>query len=317
MKNIARRISVIVFLVALATQMIYAQQGIQVFLNDSLKITIDQSRGQLQWELSYDSIVWVPLAGQHSPTLEIAVDSMPVYFRLEITEGECDPWYSEVLEVTQATPFVCGDSISHGYLYAVTPDATPVFASRTYSTVQAAWTGTGGTKCWLKMNLGSTREANSATDTGLDAAGWFFQFNRSQGYVNDGLNRIPNTPWINPINETSDWVIGYDPCNKLLGGTWRIPTQTEWNAFLIAPIAQGGVASGYLSDAYASTLKLHAGGNLSGGDGSLQNVGTYAYLWSSGQNSSNTAGSFRFGTIGSFPVNATKNFAYTLRCIQD
>ncbi len=293
------------------------QQNIQVALNDTIQININSYRGTLQWQVSYDSLSWNPVTGQVSAALKVIADSFPVWYRLAITEDECEPWYSEQLKVTQIIPFVCGNLVSHGYVIGVTPDNSLQFANRTYSTVQAGWTGAGGNKCWLKMNLGATTEASTATDPSTASAGWFFQFNRQQAYFNDGVNRIPNTPWINPINENSDWVSLGDPCKLLLGGNWRIPTQAEWNAFLTAPIAQGGVGSGYLTDAYASTLKIHAGGNLGGGDGLLQNAGNYAYFWSSGQNSNNTAGSFRYSSAGSFPVNSTKNFGYALRCILD
>lgn len=316
MKNSTIIIIVSLF-VTMASHSLLGQKHIQVFPDDTLKISIDQSRGLLQWEISYDSINWSPIVGQQAAMLETVADSLPAWFRLEIIEGECLPWYSEVLTVTEAEPFICGNNISHGYVSGVTPDNTAQFASRSYSTVQGTWPGQGGDKCWLKMNLGATKEASNATDTDLDAAGWFFQFNRKQAFVNDGVNRIPNTPWINPINENFDWVSANDPCTQLLGGDWRLPTQVEWNAFLTASTAQGGVGSGYLSDAYASTLKIHAGGNLSGGDGSLQNVGNYGYFWSAIQNSNNTAGSFRFSSSGSFPVNATKNFGFAVRCIND
>jgi hypothetical protein len=294
-----------------------AQQHLSVPLNDTLHITIDQARGQLQWEVSYDSIIWQPIPGQTGMQLTTIADSLPAWYRLEIIEDECDPWFSEVLYVTRVIPFVCGAPVSHGYVFGITPDTSQAFAARTYSTVQAAWTGAGGNKCWLKMNLGAVTEPATATDISLDARGWFFQFNRKQAYWNNGTTRIPNTLWINPINENSNWDLFNDPCRILLGSDWRVPTAAEWSAYLNASQAQGGLNNGVLNDAYASTLKLHAAGNLSGSDGSMQNAGTFAYLWSSNENSNNTAGSFRSGAAGSFPVNSSKVIAYSLRCICD
>jgi hypothetical protein len=296
-----------------------AQQNLSVMSADSLLITADSARGQLQWQISYDSITWSPIVGQQTLMLQTVADSFPAFIRLEILEGDCDPWYSEVLTLTESSPLQCGDSISHGFVAGFQPSAGVVFAFRTYSTVLANWSGPGGDKCWTKMNIGATAEATSATDASDAAAGWFFQFNRSQGYVNDGTTRTPNTPWINPINENLNWQSSNDPCTQLLGADWRIPTQAEWNAYLNAPTAQGGVGgqTGLLSDAFASTLKIHAGGNLSGGAGDVQNRGNWGVFWSAEQNSNNTAGAFRFSGIGSFPVNATKNFGYPLRCICD
>jgi hypothetical protein len=294
-----------------------AQQHLTVPLYDTLHVNIDQARGALQWEVSYDSLTWHPIAGQHGMQLTTVADSLPAWYRLAIHEGECDVWYSDILYVTAATPFVCGAPVSHGYVFGITPDTSQAFASRTYSTVQANWSGAGGNKCWLKMNLGAIVEPVSATDPSLDARGWFFQFNRRQAYWNDGTTRIPNTPWINPINENSNWDLFNDPCRQLLGSDWRVPTAAEWNAYLNASQAQGGLGNGVITDAYTSTLKLHAAGNLSGSDGSTQNIGNFAYLWSSNENSNNTAGSFRSGATGSFPVNSSKVIAYSLRCIND
>ncbi|MCC5918467.1 MAG: hypothetical protein JJU02_14190 [Cryomorphaceae bacterium] len=298
---------------------ILAQQNIQAFYADSLQIEVDSARGQFQWQISYDSINWSPIAGQQTVVLSTIADSFPAFFRLEITEGSCDPWYSEVLQVNEATALVCGDSVSHGFVAGITPDGSIAFAFRTYTTVQANWPGLGGNKCWTKMNIGALVEADSATDPNPDAAGWYFQFNRSQGYALTATGRIPNTTWINPINENLDWQPANDPCTQYLGGDWRIPTQAEWNAFLNASTANGGVGgqTGLIADAFASTLKLHAGGNLSGGDGSSANLGNWGLFWSGVQNSNNTAGSFRFSGVGSFPVNATKNFGYPVRCILD
>ncbi|MCH8554283.1 MAG: hypothetical protein LAT76_03935 [Schleiferiaceae bacterium] len=292
-------------------------QPLLVSIGDSLVADVPNPRGVLQWEFSIDSVTWTPVVGQNTATLAIEITTIPAYYRLEMVENSCATVYSDVVETQPFTPFTCGDSISHGFVLGVTPDNTTAFQTRSYATVQAGWTGAGGGKCWTKMNLGATNAATTATATTAATAGWYFQFNRAQGYDHDGTNRTPNTAWINPINENTDWTPAADPCTQLLGAYWRIPTQAEWNAFLNASTATGGVGAGDLTDAFSSTLELHAGGNLSGGDGSSQNRGSQATFWSSGQNSNNTAGSFRFSTIGSFPVNATKNFAYPVRCIRD
>ncbi len=297
----------------------FAQQTLVVDLNDTIHLEIDQARGNLQWEISYDSINWQDISGANSASFSTIADSLPAGYRLRIEEGNCDPIHSEVLWVTQTVSIICGiDSVSHGFVAGFTPDTSAQFANRVYSTVQANWGGPGGNSCWLKMNLGATAEADSALDPSPETSGWYWQFNRAQAYAHDaGANRTPNTTWINPINEIQDWTTANDPCTQLLGSSWRLPTQAEWNNFLTASTANGGVGSGFISDAFSSTLRIHAGGRASGGSGDLQDRGSQAYFWSSEENSNNTAGSFRFGGIGSFPVNATKNFGMAVRCICD
>jgi uncharacterized protein (TIGR02145 family) len=295
------------------------QQQLIANINDSLITDVPNPRGLLQWEESADSLTWTSVPGQNTNTLSIQITSLPVYFRLRMEEGTCQTHYSEILSV-KAPPaaFSCGGSISHGFVSGVTPDPSQIYAARTYTTtIDSGWGG--GTKCWTTMNLGATRAPNNATDNDPDAAGWFWQFNRAQAYAHNGILRTPNTPWINPINENTDWTPANDPCTQLLGAPWRLPTQAEWNGYVNAPTTAGGAGgtTGNLTTGYNGGLDIHAGGGLSGGAGDQVQLGTQGLFWSSQQNSNNTAGSFRFSAAGNFPVNATKNFGYSARCVRD
>jgi len=151
----------------------------------------------------------------------------------------------------------------------------PVTKTVTYGVVSTNLSGAN--KCWITQNLGADHQASSATDATEASAGWYWQFNRKQGYKHDGTTRTPNTTWITSINENSDWQSGNDPCRLLLGAGWRIPTYTEWeNAD-----ANGGWNN--WNGTYASVLKLHAAGNLGGSGGSLSNRGIGGFYWSSTQ----------------------------------
>ncbi len=63
-----------------------------------------------------------------------------------------------------------------------------------YSTIETNLSG--GNKCWITQNLGSDRQALSAADATEESAGWYWQFNRKQGYKHDGVARIPGTSWV-------------------------------------------------------------------------------------------------------------------------
>ena len=84
------------------------------------------------------------------------------------------------------------------------------------------------TKCWITQNLGADHQATAINDATEASAGWYWQFNRKQGFKHDGTTRTPNTNWINPIDETSDWTTTNDPCSIELGSAWHVPTNTEW-----------------------------------------------------------------------------------------
>ncbi len=213
------------------------------------------------------------------------------------------------------TTFVCGNNLSHGYILGITPSSSASFSDRTYSTIQATWIGIGGDKCWTKMNLGATEEATSSTDSDANRAGWYFQFNRQQGYFHDGLQVTPS--WtITNIDENSDWTISTDPCRLIFGGSWRIPSKSEIENFRIASTSSGGMGSGGLNNAFNSSLKLHAAGVL-GGSGSLSWRGTNGYYFSNLQYNNGFAWFLTIGSTLSFFDYSNKTNGMPIRCIKD
>jgi len=204
-------------------------------------------------------------------------------------------------------PFTsCGNylTVTHN-----TGDVAPETKTVTYGTVLTNLTGSN--KCWITQNLGASSQASSATDATEASAGWYWQFNRMQGYKHDGTNRTPNTTWISSIDESSDWQAGNDPCAILLGSPWRIPTYTEWN--------NADVNGGWdnYNETYASVLKLHAAGFLNYSDGSLSNRGSNGDYWSSTQSSSTYGWSLNFSSSNSSMQSSNKALGFSLRCLRD
>jgi len=81
--------------------------------------------------------------------------------------------------------------------------------------------------CWITRNLGASQQATAANDATEASAGWYWQFNRKQGYKHDFTTRTPNSTWKTNINESSNWTAANDPCTILLGSGWRIPSYDE------------------------------------------------------------------------------------------
>lgn len=75
----------------------------------------------------------------------------------------------------------------------------PVNKTVTYGTV----TNISGapTKCWITSNLGADHQATAVDDNTEASAGWYWQFNRMQGYKNDGSTRTPNSTWSSAQND--------------------------------------------------------------------------------------------------------------------
>ncbi|WP_139125846.1 fibrobacter succinogenes major paralogous domain-containing protein, partial [Arcticibacter eurypsychrophilus] len=173
----------------------------------------------------------------------------------------------------------------------------------------------GSAACWLTQNLGADQEAIAVDDANDAAMGWYWQFNKAQGYKHDGTTRTPSnvwTAWITSISENTGWAVASDPCNLLLSGGWRIPTYTEWNNADIPP--QNWTTA---SDAYASVLKVHMAGYLAAATGVLTTRGTIANYWTNNYYNAGLAYSFSAGISSSNTAVPDKANAFSLRCIRD
>jgi hypothetical protein len=185
----------------------------------------------------------------------------------------------------------------------------PVTKATTYGTV----TNIPGerAKCWITSNLGSDHQATAVDDGTEASAGWYWQFNRKQGYKHDGSTRTPNTVWTSSISENSEWKIENDPCNIELGTTWHLPTSTEWYNVDNA----GGWST--WNGPWGSGLKLHAAGCLYFGDGSLYDRGYYGHYPSSTQFDATDGWYLTFGSGYIFVLNYYKAYGFSVRCVRD
>jgi hypothetical protein len=166
-------------------------------------------------------------------------------------------------------------------------------------------------KCWITRNLGASSQATAANTNTEAAAGWYWQFNRKQGFKHDGTTRTPNTTWVSSINQNSSWTAANDPCTIELGGTWRIPTLTEWDN-----VRAAGPWYNW-NDTWGSNLKLHAGGYLTVSTGALSSRGVIGYLWSSDQSSNTSARSLYLDNVAVGMDYPNKASASALRCIKN
>jgi hypothetical protein len=209
------------------------------------------------------------------------------------------------------TPWECGQPLSVSHTAGA---VAPVDKSVTYGTV----TNLPGepSKCWITSNLGADHQATAVNDATEASAGWYWQFNRKQGYKHDGTTRTPATIWISTINENFDWQSSNDPCAIELGDEWRLPTVTEWSNV----DAAGNWAS--WNDAWSSGLKLHAAGYLWWQSSPPLNArGTQGFYWSSNQSFQSDL--YKLGwfmNINSGGSNTDggwyKSHGFSVRCVQ-
>jgi hypothetical protein len=214
---------------------------------------------------------------------------------------------STAISLTQTTSAcnTCGASITIDHIAGA---VAPVTKTVTYGTVTNIPGETS--KCWITSNLGASQQATAVNDATEASAGWYFQFNRSQGYQYIS-SRIPASTWTSSFSESSDWINANDPCNIELGTTWHIPTYTEWwnvdNT--------GGWTT--WAGPWGSGLKLHAAGYLGYSDSSLYSRGYDGNYWSSTQGAATSGWFLIFQSGFSFMHNYNKANGFTLRCIHD
>ena len=232
--------------------------------------------------------------------------STTYFVRAYATNSEGTAYDVDDVSFTTLTPWSCGATLGITHTAGA---IAPVNKTVNYGTVQTNLTGSN--KCWITQNLGADHQATSATDATEASAGWYWQFNRKQGYKHDGTTRTPSTTWISSINENSDWLPANDPCALLLGSGWRLPTNTEWtNA------DETGGWDNY-NQTFASVLKLHAAGYLYNSSGSLNYRGSLGFYWSSSQFDSYTGRYLTFGSGGSYMPTNGKAYGFSARCLRD
>jgi hypothetical protein len=203
---------------------------------------------------------------------------------------------------------VCGNSFTVNHLAA--GGVAPVDKTVTYATTLTGIGGTGD-KCWITKNLGASAQAGSVSDATEAVAGWYWQFNRKQGYKYD-TSRIPATAWDATDDSTyTNWDPAKDPCTLELGAGWRLPTYTEYYNM----DNSGGWTT--WTGPWGSVLKLHAAGYLLNSSGGINFRGADGLYWSSTQ--ANAAGGWHLysASSNSSMYYGTKAYGFSVRCLRD
>jgi hypothetical protein len=204
------------------------------------------------------------------------------------------------------TFFPCGSAITKNHIAGA---VAPVSKTVTYGTV----TNIPGepAKCWITSNLGADHQATAVDDTTEASAGWYWQFNRKQGFKHDGSTRTPNTTWIENIPAATNWLPANDPCALEFGSDWRLPTGTEWTNV----DASGGWTN--WNGPWNSGLKLHTAGYLDYNNGSRLKRGIAGHYWSSRSYDFYDGWQLSFEINKSLIYNRYIAFGYSVRCLRE
>lgn len=208
--------------------------------------------------------------------------------------------------------FTCGDEITFIYKGETV----------TYGTVE----GQNGT-CWMDRNLGALRVATSVTDN--QAFGDMFQWGRlDDGHQNRNSSttttlsdsdvpghgdfiRPPASPrdWRNPQNDNL-WQGDDDAINNPCPVGWRVPTETEFNAERLS------WETNNMFGAFASPLKLTAGGDRSFITGNIGGIGIQGDYWTTSL-SGTGARSLQINDVSANFWFSLRAMGMSIRCIRD
>ena len=179
----------------------------------------------------------------------------------------------------------------------------------------------------MDRNLGATQAATSSTDA--NSYGDLYQWGRgSDGHqcrnssttstlsstdqpAHGSFILASNSPfdWRSPQNNNL-WQ-GVNGVNNPCPSGYRLPTEAELNAERVS------WSSNNSAGAFASPLKLPMAGNRNYSNGSLVNVGSYGYCWSSTVNGAVAASHLFFRSSFAYMGSSYRTYGFSVRCIQD
>jgi hypothetical protein len=259
-----------------------------------------------KWNTTNDYITATDMGSATSKT-EINLTCNTSYTRYAWAYNFCGFSTPVALTKTTLECYTCGSSMIINH---VAGSVAPVTKTVTYGLV----TGIPGetSKCWITSNLGADNQATAVNDATEASAGWYWQFNRMQGYKHNGTTVTP--AWtITEINEDINWQAASDPCSLELGSGWRLPTKTEWTNV----DASGGWAE--WNGPWNSDLKLHAAGYINCYDAQLVDRGYSGLYWSSSTEPGygESGWHLHFYNSNSYINSNMKALGFTIRCLHD
>lgn len=204
---------------------------------------------------------------------------------------------------------------------------------------------------WLQQNLGSSRVATGRVDG--QSFGDLFQWGRwDDGHHLRTGGTLSNTPpspnnpiglnktginepfyfnataanrwWAGGVstdnaaaNDTADITAtnGCDPCKKIIGGDWRLPTKDEWDTLRTAEEITNADA------AFASLLKIPSANPRFGDSGNLQGNNNTTRLWSGTAGNGGGAFALNFTYTGANAgtasvLNIARTTGFPVRCVK-
>ncbi|MDO5969005.1 FISUMP domain-containing protein, partial [Flavivirga aquimarina] len=181
-------------------------------------------------------------------------------------------------------------------------------------------------KIWMDRNLGASQVATSSNDA--DAYGDLYQWGRAaDGHESRTSSKTAtlatsDTPghgdFITNGSSPADWRSsqndnlwqGVSGTNNPCPSGYRLPTEAEWENELTSWDSNNSAG------AFASPLKLPVAGYRYRSDGSLNNVGSSGYYWSSTVSGTNASYLYFVGS-NAYMYSLYRASGFSVRCLKD
>jgi len=150
-------------------------------------------------------------------------------------------------------------------------------------------------------------------------AGMFYQWNRKIGWssTNPMVNSNGGTTWNNSIPTGTTWEKANDPCPT----GWRVPTKEELESLVNAGSQWTTIygVKGRIFGSGVASLFLPAAGSRYSYDGTLGNVGSNGYYWSSSPRPDFSKGAYNvhFSEGNANMGGYTRSFGHSVRCVAE
>ncbi|MBU0489429.1 MAG: hypothetical protein KKA07_04355 [Bacteroidetes bacterium] len=287
------------------SQSIFAQST--VCLNDTIYLELPTYRGNIQWQESTDSLSWTDISGANYQPYAFPA-SETKFYRAVITEGSCNPVYSEGRKII----VTCG----------ILSDARD---GKTYQTVVI------GTQCWMAENLNYDQSA-----FGND---WCYDFDPFNCEIYGRLY-----DWEAVMQGSASSSSSPSGVQGVCPDGWHVPSDAEWTSLTDFLSANSQFWCGGISTQVAKSLAATSGWTeygtvccvgyypvsnnvtgfsaLPGGmyyGGGYSSLGNLGYWWSTTE--FDATESFRWGLgYGDVIVShdeSIKTGAYSIRCLRE
>jgi len=276
---------------------------------DTITISVTGFSGFLQWQVSDDQITWTDILGAHNDTLIVGVRSIK-YYRVRVTTGTCNAFYSDTLFVTAVgCPCPGMPTVTDG-------------EGNVYPTVRI------GAQCWMAKNLntGTAKFNNQALSTTVVEKYCYGASNTNADPFNNCQIHGGLYTWEAAMQGAASTNAAPSGIQGVCPPGWHLPSDEEWKILEYEIELPNPDLIGWRGHTQGTQLKAGGTANFEGlmsgkreYTSEYKDIDTDAFFWTTTQSSTTSAWmrglrntSNAVGRFANHKFNAA-----SVRCIKD